>query len=170
MTSSAANGPSDARVRAEVAEFLSSPHGTRFSNDRAGAGEVARAFLQVCYDALGMRVDLLDEEHLREAFLERLPQRLDRSSPATARATEIVRALLAWAHEIRPNPSSWKLDGLLDELAEQFPARLARRGGRDVVPDSAPITRPGSKLGRNDPCPCGSGKKWKKCCGANASG
>ncbi|MBR6584145.1 MAG: SEC-C domain-containing protein, partial [Firmicutes bacterium] len=21
--------------------------------------------------------------------------------------------------------------------------------------------------GRNDPCPCGSGKKYKKCCGAN---
>ena len=23
-----------------------------------------------------------------------------------------------------------------------------------------------SKIGRNDPCPCGSGKKFKKCCGA----
>lgn len=26
----------------------------------------------------------------------------------------------------------------------------------------------GKKIGRNDPCPCGSGKKYKKCCGANA--
>src|SRR5262249_33803749 len=25
-----------------------------------------------------------------------------------------------------------------------------------------------AKIGRNDPCPCGSGKKYKKCCGANA--
>ncbi len=25
-----------------------------------------------------------------------------------------------------------------------------------------------NKIGRNDPCPCGSGKKYKKCCGANA--
>ncbi|MCA9555941.1 MAG: SEC-C domain-containing protein, partial [Myxococcales bacterium] len=24
------------------------------------------------------------------------------------------------------------------------------------------------KVGRNDPCPCGSGKKYKKCCGARA--
>lgn len=24
------------------------------------------------------------------------------------------------------------------------------------------------KIGRNDPCPCGSGKKYKKCCGAKA--
>ena len=25
--------------------------------------------------------------------------------------------------------------------------------------------RKGKKVGRNDPCPCGSGKKYKKCCG-----
>jgi len=28
------------------------------------------------------------------------------------------------------------------------------------------VTR-GKKIGRNDPCPCGSGKKYKKCCGVN---
>ena len=28
-----------------------------------------------------------------------------------------------------------------------------------------PITREEPKIGRNDPCPCGSGKKYKKCCG-----
>ncbi len=28
-----------------------------------------------------------------------------------------------------------------------------------------PITREEPKVGRNDPCPCGSGKKYKKCCG-----
>lgn len=27
-----------------------------------------------------------------------------------------------------------------------------------------PIVRQGAKIGRNDPCPCGSGKKYKKCC------
>jgi len=26
------------------------------------------------------------------------------------------------------------------------------------------IKRDGDKTGRNDPCPCGSGKKYKKCC------
>jgi uncharacterized protein len=35
------------------------------------------------------------------------------------------------------------------------------------------ISQPGTptpsfgKVGRNDPCPCGSGKKYKKCCGLN---
>jgi len=30
-----------------------------------------------------------------------------------------------------------------------------------------PVKRSQPKVGRNDPCPCGSGKKYKKCCGAN---
>jgi SEC-C motif-containing protein len=31
-----------------------------------------------------------------------------------------------------------------------------------------PVVRDEPKIGRNDPCPCGSGKKYKKCCGATA--
>ena len=32
-----------------------------------------------------------------------------------------------------------------------------------------PIPRTAAKeVGRNDPCPCGSGKKYKNCCGKNA--
>ena len=32
----------------------------------------------------------------------------------------------------------------------------------------APVKADGTKVGRNDPCPCGSGKKYKNCCGKNA--
>lgn len=32
--------------------------------------------------------------------------------------------------------------------------------------DNTPYTRDEKKVGRNEPCPCGSGKKYKKCCGA----
>ncbi|MEN6373658.1 MAG: preprotein translocase subunit SecA [Smithella sp.] len=37
--------------------------------------------------------------------------------------------------------------------------------GEDV-PEVQTLKREGKKVGRNDPCPCGSGKKYKKCCGA----
>jgi uncharacterized protein YecA (UPF0149 family) len=30
-----------------------------------------------------------------------------------------------------------------------------------------PYVRDNAKIGRNDPCSCNSGKKYKKCCGAN---
>ena len=33
--------------------------------------------------------------------------------------------------------------------------------------DQEPFRREAPKVGRNEPCPCGSGKKYKKCCGAN---
>lgn len=33
---------------------------------------------------------------------------------------------------------------------------------------SSTTIRVGKKVGRNDPCPCGSGKKYKHCCGKNA--
>lgn len=36
----------------------------------------------------------------------------------------------------------------------------------DFDPPDLPYTRPEPRVGRNDPCPCGSGKKFKKCCGA----
>ncbi len=42
--------------------------------------------------------------------------------------------------------------------------------GDDVSPAEAkkrPTTATGEKIGRNDPCPCGSGKKYKNCCGKN---
>ncbi|HKW19374.1 MAG TPA: preprotein translocase subunit SecA [Terriglobales bacterium] len=43
-------------------------------------------------------------------------------------------------------------------------ARMAGAGDRQPVQQ---VVRSGAKVGRNDPCPCGSGKKYKKCCGAN---
>jgi len=39
----------------------------------------------------------------------------------------------------------------------------ASHGGE--APERKPVVK-GAKVGRNDPCPCGSGKKYKKCCGA----
>jgi hypothetical protein len=43
---------------------------------------------------------------------------------------------------------------------------------RSLLPDQAPATRAvrSQHVGRNDPCPCGSGKKFKKCCGSRQRG
>jgi SEC-C motif-containing protein len=47
-------------------------------------------------------------------------------------------------------------------------AHFEREDGawRFVTSDTPPAERGAPKVGRNDPCPCGSGKKHKKCCGA----
>ena len=49
--------------------------------------------------------------------------------------------------------------------AETAIANVPDQGEVELTP--API-RTGPKVGRNDPCPCGSGKKYKNCCGALA--
>jgi preprotein translocase subunit SecA len=62
----------------------------------------------------------------------------------------------------------------VDDLEEAFQrrkrreleqARMAGAGDRQPVQR---VVRTSAKVGRNDPCPCGSGKKYKKCCGVNA--
>ncbi len=48
--------------------------------------------------------------------------------------------------------------------AEAAPAAAAKEQP-EAPPPRVPYRRSAAKIGRNDPCPCGSGKKYKKCCG-----
>ncbi len=53
--------------------------------------------------------------------------------------------------------------------AKSLAAALAKQAAKQkssIEKDSTAIKKP-VKVGRNDPCPCGSGKKYKKCCGKN---
>ena len=52
-------------------------------------------------------------------------------------------------------------------------ATFRKQNGRWLFVDGEevagpPVVREGPRVGRNDPCPCGSGKKYKKCCGKAA--
>jgi hypothetical protein len=50
------------------------------------------------------------------------------------------------------------------EKAKQERERARNAPPPPLFPPSEPITNPMRGVGRNDPCPCGSGKKYKKCC------
>ena len=58
-----------------------------------------------------------------------------------------------WLYEL----PQW--DNLLDEQTRKDLYKKQKLSGTVVK---------GKKIGRNDPCPCGSGKKYKQCCGKNA--
>ncbi|MEW6325011.1 MAG: preprotein translocase subunit SecA [Nitrospirota bacterium] len=55
------------------------------------------------------------------------------------------------------------------------PARSPRlvfhrgNGDQGAAAAASPVHRDGKKVGRNDPCSCGSGKKYKKCCGSGSA-
>jgi SEC-C motif domain protein len=66
--------------------------------------------------------------------------------------------------------ASYVMDGLKDEHRER--AKFKKKDGSwlyedgEIVPTT--IVRSAPKVGRNDPCTCGSGKKYKHCCGKGA--
>jgi uncharacterized protein len=86
-------------------------------------------------------------------------------------------AMIALAHLLTlvavaaddPTLDSMQINELTDKAHRIIPPQLialhawrARRVDEPAPPAAGP-----AKVGRNDPCPCGSGKKHKRCCGAN---
>lgn len=65
----------------------------------------------------------------------------------------MVDAKADWLYEL----PQW--DSIFDEETKKRLYREQKQSG---------TIRKEKKIGRNDPCPCGSGKKYKKCCGRNA--
>jgi preprotein translocase subunit SecA len=62
-----------------------------------------------------------------------------------------------------------KLEEAAPKMAPRGPRYIEHRGtttGGNGDGKPAPVRREGRKIGRNEPCPCGSGKKYKRCCGA----
>ena len=99
------------------------------------------------------------------------PRRPIPQAPPVASAARPV-ALEAEPREIaiQTRQASTTIDALEKEFHRKKERELAaasRQGGGDGTQTTQ--RRIGDKVGRNDPCPCGSGKKYKKCHGATAS-
>ena len=96
--------------------------------------------------------------------------RISRSVPAAPPVASAAHPLTLDAEpreiSIHTRQPSTTIDALEKEFQRKKQRELeaASRSGGDA---SQPTQRrTGEKVGRNDPCPCGSGKKYKKCCGA----
>ena len=61
------------------------------------------------------------------------------------------------------NPEEENVKALIEQAAELIPAAV--RSIDRFFKQTRPFFEGGTKVGRNDPCFCGSGKKFKKCCG-----
>jgi SEC-C motif len=82
---------------------------------------------------------------------------------------EFMQELTDRIVDLHNNTRLWVLKGYtpLEVMKEREKADKAARP-HHVLNERSPEKvdlKPGSKVGRNDPCPCGSGRKFKKCCG-----
>ncbi len=64
------------------------------------------------------------------------------------------------------NEDAERLRRIMEERANKAVEGRATEDGTPAPAEQKPIKRDAPKVGRNDPCPCGSGKKYKKCHGA----
>lgn len=68
---------------------------------------------------------------------------------------EIADNLLDYTTQMNDEESNKRLEELQERIDVMKETRVEQ------------VTRKGPKIHRNDLCPCGSGKKYKKCCGKN---
>ncbi len=122
-------------------------------------------------------------EYKKESF-DMFEQMMTRFEEETVRYLYLMQIIEAPAPQQAPAELTLSGDGdgnaarrrraatSIDDIEEAFQRRKKRElqdaamAGSGEYQAVTQVTRANDKVGRNDPCPCGSGKKYKKCCGA----
>ena len=121
--------------------------------------------------------DMFDEmiENIREDTVKMMlimPKRvyeIQKRQEAIEAARKAAEAAAAAAHQIMldKGEEQEKPNAVQQALKREQVAKPTETSG-DGTDTANKTVRKGKKVGRNDPCPCGSGKKYKKCCGRDA--
>jgi len=122
---------------------------------REHAPAVLVEFIAAACEARGVEPDEIEEADVKAALIEKIAHL---SIPAEAKAAvpAACALLLAQLEDEGRLGGGRVLGAYARALQEAFDEAASGK--------KKPITRPGAKIGRNDPCPCGSGKKYKQCC------
>ena len=148
-------GEFDTRFESWAAEFEGAPEALPFAPKvRLAAQDMLAEFLGgAC--AEGTDPGQIGEKEVSRGLLERVAN-LHLEKEVRAEAPRLVAAYLEYLGREGRVANGRHLANYALALAKQFP----QKGGGG----GPPIRREAPKLGLNDPCPCGSGKKWKRCC------
>ena len=159
---------SSREVTLAVSAFLDSDtHGTLSSEEKAAARHTVTAFVSASYEGLGKAPKLLDGHDAHQILGHELPGHFERKDPRAVQVPAILRAYLDFLEQTEVVPEAFELrrgfEATLDEFSETV--RTGRAAHHAHQEPQKPVVYGAPKLGRNDPCSCGSGKKYKKCHG-----
>jgi hypothetical protein len=158
-------------VLLDVASFLDSePAAALQGVGREDVRAIATAFLTACYEDLGKAPRFLDGEDARVLLAGLLPGWFKRRDPLAEHVPAVLAAFLDHLEATEVVTHAFELrTGLPDGLEVFLEAvRAGTNEPRAGASREAPVVHRAEKLGRNEPCFCGSGKKFKKCHGRNA--
>jgi len=122
------------------------------------------------FDMFEAMMERFEEETVRYLYLMQV---IEAPSPAPQHAISSGdfdsndQAVAAFSTGSRRNRATTSMDDMEEAFQRRKRRELeqARMAGASEAGTVQQVVR-GEKVGRNDPCPCGSGKKYKKCCGA----
>jgi len=142
---------------------------------RETADYIARSFLDFLFFEEHKEITELQADHLRRFLIDYAPRKLAIGKENAKDIPEILTSLVnylegaGYLKNIDPLVAAIKeQEKPFAKIAATFKKRSvdqATKAGESVPPKSAFA---GQHVGRNDPCPCGSGKKYKKCHGKDA--
>ncbi len=106
-------------------------------------------------------------EKKKESIEERIEREID-ALPSMLKGKlkdpEIKKRFVDIAKRMEKDGVDFKSIRQMKKWMKQHEAELrAEQGGATAKVET--VVHEGPRIGRNDPCPCGSGKKYKKCCG-----
>jgi len=154
------------RVALDIAAFLDSEHVP--SPVGVPPDELRSALerlLDACYEELGIAPHLLDGAAAEALLTEHLPRRFGRREPVLAHIVPLAHAYFEHLAEVELVAHAFEIHAALDEHAARFLEEATNPRGEVVAGPGRTIRHRGRKLGRNDPCWCGSGRKFKTCHG-----
>ena len=123
--------------------------------------KVVSGTVQELADKYGMELNYM------VGFLDGINDSLKNPNPIEEMEADTVVSLDYDKEKLYYNMVAAKADWLYG--LEQWDALLTPERRKELYKEqrsSTTVVKP-PKIGRNDPCPCGSGKKYKKCCGRN---
>ena len=130
--------------------------------------EVSRR-LFAALEEMGTPLEKLGASEAHSWLLHGVLEQFRPRDPLAAHVVPVLRALLDFAARSAGRALGSLRRACEDLIPELEEALVSGKAHRHADPESAPATtyvRGAPKIGRNDPCPCGSGRKFKKCHGA----
>ena len=163
--------PPSKKVTLALASFMDSAHAQGLDVSEPDVRQIVGRFLSTCYDDLGIEPKKLDGQDMHGALGHVLPGKFKRGETLAEEVPDVLRAYLKHLEESEVLSNSFEIKQAFETTIDEF-LQTVKTGsnphGHGHHAPIEPFEHKADKLGRNDPCSCGSGKKYKKCHGKNA--
>ena len=154
-------------------------------NAKENSKFILNVFFDYCYSYFLVSPDRIRNNMIEEIMLDLFPRKVSADKETFVAFESVVISFLLWCQEskliknvdnicstiklLSPQMIECSQDSGLWGIAKSF--FFGKSPKIDLnefnIQHVTPVKRETPRIGRNDACPCGSGKKYKKCCGAN---